>query len=730
MAANMDRLQQIRLEALRRQAEIQLEQMGVGTGEQKPTGKAENAPPLLGVVTGDNNLTTGERTRLGAAMVLNATEAGIADTIQKIRPDTKVESDPHGNLIVEFGPSAGDHAGDRYSINPEGVDMTDIVRFAGAATLAIPAAKFGSAAATGIRRVIRTGLAEGATSIGMDLGAKALGSNQSVSLERAVEAAVIGGAFEWAARPLVAAIKGIIRTPMFFRNGQLTKRGLKAARAAGLDPDTLNTTLAREFAKQRARGMPNAAAAGVAMSREFNVPLTRGQAADNLAQQQTEQVLRNVGGDRAEAIMEGFDARQAEKIAQSADREAAAVSGGDRKLTVPRDVSEVGAIQRAGIVREAEALQKRVDAAFSEARLQESGFHGKDLGALFKGIKEAAQEFPLDKELTPRAMVALKQLRDFEKRIRFTSANRAKGGIMQATDFAQFDLARRKLGKLIDSAKDPVDRAYVTIIKHQLDNFVDDAFTNGLFKGDAKTLEFWKKARALRTEFGKQFEPQNRNDTVGKIMQTLIKTDPTGKEATNLILGLGKIGGGGKTVAAKVVERLRTVLGPDSHEFGALREDVFLRIVGEGKDLTTAKVQSNIFAALKNDRELMKSLFTKEQIYRLKNFGSLMRRVEIPEQARNPSRTAFMQTTIAQTLGRIVGSAMMPVHTLIGQSIGARVGRTLFGRAFGKEGAAAIESTSPFPPPPASAVVGGAVAGDRVSGDKIDLEKMREFAPF
>ncbi len=739
MATSTADIQESLLLLKRRKAEILLEQLGVNPGPVQQ-GEPEQAPPLLNVIAGGDpeagnpalagaldeggeptligggNFSTGERAQLAGAFALNPEEVGIADTLRSLRPDTRVEEDAGGNLVVEFGPKAGDLEGQRFSVNPEGLDRTDIAQISANMLMFAPGAGFGARGATAVTRFGRTAAAEGGTSIAIDIGAQELGSQQPVSMSRAIEAAVIGGVIEVAARPVVGAIRGIIAKPIFFQKGQLTERGKKAAKAAGLDPDQLDSATQEFFAESRAKGRNPQAAAGEALERRFGVPLTRGEKTGSPAQAELEEAGRQgVLGTDSQNVLLGQRQRRDARIGEASERELEGISGVRR---TGEDATEFGGIIREGVQRNAQILQDNIDKAFADARLGKAEFTGKSIAALFKGFKEAAEDFPLDKKLTPKALSALAEVRRLSKKVRAAAKARDNGQI-RAVDFSQFELTRRKLNKILDTfapGENRTDKALVTIIKRKLDGFVDDAFYNDLFSGNKEVLSLFKKARSLRSEFGKQFEPQNRSDTVGKIMQKLVVSDPTNKEAANLILGLGRIGSQGRGVAASVTRRLADILGPDSDEFNALRETVFLRIVNDGKKVSGPRVQKNINDAFRNDKELMDSLFTKDHQNKLRTFGKLLDRTILPDEAGNSSLSGFR---IASILGRVVGAGLAPGSTLVAQAVGAKAGQSVSSRLFGG-GRAARLATKGLPDKSSKAVTAGAIAGKRQSG--IDLE--------
>jgi len=704
MATNLD---EALLQAKRRKASLLAEQLGVSPAspvEPKPETADVDFPPLYGQII--PGLSETEKAKFTAAFVTNQDEMGLAESLQSIRPDTKVTADSQKNIIVKFGPSVPELSGKSFLVNPPGFDKTDVAKFFGDMFSFGPAGRIGAAGKSLVGRVGKTVVGEGATSIGLDFASQGLGSKQPVNYTSAAVAALTGGAVEWSARPLIAALKGIIRKPIFFKDGQLTERGNEAVRASGLNPDEIGPALAENFAVLNARGIDPFTAGSEALGREFDTKLTRGQSTGNVRQSETEEALRQgVGGDDAQQIMLTQQKRQGEQLTAARDQ---------LRPNIIDTPVQAGGIISEGVQRAAVRMDNEISAAYREAGDAGAAFNGKNIRGMLFGIREGIQKSGLlDKKLTPGAMSAMKEIRGLSKKVRGAARARDKGQI-RSVDLAQFELTRRRLNRIIDTIPldNKTDRNTTMIIKGQMDKYLDDAFDSAMFNGDPDALTLIKKARALRTEFGKRFEPRQGDKEAGRIVQTMLRDNPTTEQATNMLIGYGQIGGSSKLIAPKVVDRLNKILGNTSDEMMALKEAVLLRVIPDVRgQVSPAKAQASLDKALKSAPTLMNKLFAPEELNRMKNFQSLLQRLELPAAAQNPSGSGFR---LASLLGRVLGAkfGMSVGGTLIASSTGSKIGKTITSRVFG-EGRAARNALKPPQLPGTPAATAAAVGATR-----------------
>jgi len=691
----------------RRELAIKAEQLGVSSAvppEPKPQSADVDFPPLYGQII--PGLDESDKAKFTAAFITNRDELGLAESLKSIRPDTKIDADSQKNITVTFGPSVPELSGKTFLVNPPGLDKTDVAKFFADMLTFAPAAKVGAAGKSVIGRFGKTATGEFATSIGLDATSQQLGSDRPLDYKAASIAALTGGFVEVAARPVVSALRGIINKPLFFRNGKLTPQGEQAARVAGLNPDDLGPALSESFSALTAKGVDPFSAGSAALSKEFRTDLTKGQVTGNTRQIETEEAIRQgINGDDPQKVLLAQQSRQQQQLRQARDAE--------RQGVIDTPV-QAGGIISEGVQKASAKLDSEIAAAYREVGDAGASFEGKNLTALLKGVRKGIQEGGLlDSQLTPGSMRVMREFRALSKKVRSASKARDAGQI-RAVDFAQFELARRRMGRIIDTIPftNKTDRRTAVILKGQLDKYLDDAFDSAMFSGDPNALSLMKKARALRTEFGKRFEVRQGDKEAGRIMQKMLQDNPTTEQVTNMLIGFGDIGGSAKLIAPKVVDRLNTVLGNNSDEMLALKEAVLLKIIPDVRGaVSPAKARSSINKALNSAPTLMKSLFTPDELARMRNFETLLRRLELPANAQNPSSSGFR---VASLMGRVLGAkfGMKIGGTLVAASTGSRLGQAATSRIFGA-GRAARNAVKDIPVPGSPGVTAASVAATR-----------------
>lgn len=159
------------------------------------------------------------------------------------------------------------------------------------------------------------------TGAGYGAVAEALDSKDPVHV--AVSAA-LGGALGGIAAPIAEKIVGLVSSLVkrgktadaFLKpDGTLTEQASEAARAAGIDPATFGQVLHRKFAETFASKGATPAAAREAAAGEFNIPLTRGQASQDLDAIRFEDMsARGAYGKPAQDVANDFQTTQRDAI--------------------------------------------------------------------------------------------------------------------------------------------------------------------------------------------------------------------------------------------------------------------------------------------------------------------------------------------------------------------------------------------------------------------------------
>ncbi len=329
------------------------------------------------------------------------------------------------------------------------------------------------------------------------------------------------------------------------------------------------------------------------------VPMSVGQMAGDPALQLTENAaLRGGSGGPATITAQAFRDAQRRALGENIQGIGSELSGG---VPVERGSGGVGVSNTLNTWRDAAA--GGVNNAYEAARNAENpaslASHGS--AGLATHLKYGLEDFdPLTVPHTMRqighiervigaaknglptnAQLSAENLAEFPENVRNQIMQASKTG--ETPVKAIFD-ARARLSKLT-RGNDPVEASAARRTIKQLDTAIDDAVTNGLMKGDPKTVDIWRQAIGQRKAFAKLFEG---NDLIDKLTERAprsgehdaLKIDPV--SATNYILGREGIVGLGDLNRSRDLSRLGDVLGRDSAGWNALKGEVFNRLAEKG----------------------------------------------------------------------------------------------------------------------------------------------------
>lgn len=608
------------------------------TGE----GMADRDLPELGTSGQEISPFSREGLRMAAAYATSADPEQIADIAVGTLPGATKSKDSKGNLIVNF-------QGKDYFVNKPGLSEADLFQLVAQIGAYAPVARFGAAGSTMLRRMLRTGTAAAGTSAGLDVASGELGSKQGVDYGRAAVTGLAGSAFEGLSPLAAKAWNAIFRNPKLFdpATAALTAKGRETAKAAGFDPDRMGEKLSRIFAEEARSAADPGVSGARSVGREFDIPLSRGQATRDWEQLAREEAMRHgAKGEKAGEIMRAFDERQGERMTAASGRIQDEFAEGAATIAKP---SQAGEAIKGGMQAKASAAMSEIDAAYAAAREIDARFMGTNLTDLFRNAKTAVHEIGVDRELTPATVRSLETIAKLG-----TAVKKSANPEMPLIQLREFELVRRKLGAYIGTAKNPTDRMGATRIKSALDDWLDDAYDNALFSGDESALPLLKHARDLRRTYGEKFEARGRGDEVGRVMQKIVSDDPTPEATINMLIGQSKLGQ--RDNSAKVVERLKTIFGDDSEEVRALREAGWLRLTRDATKpgLSPTRYAKNLAETMEKSETFMRSLYTPEQIMLMERFKNDVTRTVTPESVRNPSRTAFTISRLARDfIGRV-----------------------------------------------------------------------------
>lgn len=391
-----------------------------------------------------------------------------------------------------------------------------------------------------------------------------------------------------------------------------------------------------------------------AVASEFDVPITRGQQTGDFDQIAFEQAAaRNARGQQAGETLRGAFQEQRQAVGRAGE-------GLAPQVVTPY---EAAAGVRSG-VRQAAAEAKAVrDAAYKAAETGDAAVmagSAKELPGKLDAALEA-QFFSPDvmRSLNPRTSAIYGEIKGFA----------GKAG----DDLAELPLPRvERVRQAINSASrsaQGADRDALGIMRREFDTWLDDVVDQKLLLGDEKAIAQLKEARRLHRDYRKTYGGgQGKQSEADRMMQKLIADETTDTDAANLLFGRSQISGAGGPV--EVVKRLKGVTGEQGPTWDALRSGSVSRLMKRFEPNATGsdyKAMANDFteALDGSGAPMMRELFSREELGRMRRFRDLLVQLSPPEGAVNRSASGYeVVRAIRQTIGSL-GSLTPVVNKML-----------------------------------------------------------------
>lgn len=442
------------------------------------------------------------------------------------------------------------------------------------------------------------------------------------------------------------------------------------------------------FQRYMTRNAPRPGSDAMAMAEGLPAPitLTRGQATNDARQLGVEYGLeRGAHGERGANIMRRFREDQDARLAQNADLLQARIAG-DTPVLRDQGAGAAQAQDRLVTMRDAETVRR--NELYDEARnvgagvtLDERVAHGtaQRMADALKANHDPAAIGPVVNqvnslaEMAANGPVSINEIFNVRKRL---SSARENGG----------EVAVAAGGAI-----------------RELDQAIDDALRLSNLGGDEAGVDAWRRAISNNREYADRWK---RRDLIGE----LSRRDPrrgfelavAPNEAVNKIFNVSDLGLITKKNLARDMVRMRDLVGAESPEWHALRQEAFMRVAGrslgaqgpEGRAFSGAKL-ANAWAEFgRKNPELRGTIFTPEEIRDIGNWVDVARRVTTKDgRVYNPSGTAYALARWARS-----GAERIPVigpylSSLGGFNIAADIGGARIARE-------ATSGRLPLPPQP------------------------------
>lgn len=238
--------------------------------------------------------------------------------------------------------------------------------------------------------------------------------------------------------------------------------------------------------------------------------------------------------------------RQAEQIAQAGERRAGSQRGASMEQV------------RNALIKARNEERAFVSKLYEEARNTRAGLPIED-AVEFTGLaRQSLDDFDVaDMPSVRRRLQELDALNDFPS-----------GSSVRLSAMEKW---RQRINRNRPSGPDKdAERAALDILKAQYDNFIESRFNADMVKGSPEAIQKWQRARAASQRYRQLFKDD-------KAIRQMAQMDVTPEEMRSWIFGASAVGL--KKEAARTVGRLKQILGEDSPQFTALRQDALVDIM-------------------------------------------------------------------------------------------------------------------------------------------------------
>lgn len=452
------------------------------------------------------------------AAIFGADDAGMGDIIQKSLGERFIRREKDANGYEVMVTRGQDGQEQRGYVNKPGLDLQDVSR---AVYGSLPYIGTGGAAGAalktsgvGVNALAQAGAAA-VTSVGGDIGSGIQGSEQGVDPVKAGTMAAFGAAGPVAGVAAGALWRKFVTIPGLIdkSTGQLTARGIDAAKNAGIDPADITPDFAKYFAKTFAETGNAKEAAVRADATQFGIRVTQGQATKRKDLLHTEEAVRwGKYGDKARSEQEVFDILQRDELRHAA-------MGGNPSATNPSIGALVAPHRKNSYGLSGSApkpLGEDIQSALQSAR-QAAGKLEDDAwkGATSLEIKpDAAKELPdiLNAKLGGRIIneranpAAFEMAKEVERIIAGEAPEKAAGWIANSPT-KNVDQMRRNLLELYKSASNDADKSASKAIYDGFNDWITIAAEKRLLSGNPEEALKLVNARGFTKEVRSIFEP-------------------------------------------------------------------------------------------------------------------------------------------------------------------------------------------------------------------------------
>lgn len=203
------------------------------------------------------------------------------------------------------------------------------------------------------------------------------------------------------------------------------------------------------------------------------------------------------------------------------------------------------------------------------------------------------------------------------------------------------------------------------ILKAQYDEWRENLFLSDMVSGSESAIRKWKEASAASAEFKRRFNEDS-------VLRKMATQELTPEESRRLIFGGGQTGF--KPESARIIARMKEILGKESPEIAALQAEAALNIMDPllRVEPNFKQFVVNFDKVMKNNDTVINELFVEDQI---KNMRILRDAADATRKEAPDLRRLDFDRAAAVFLSRSEGASFAKAQLRIG--LGARIINTL-----------------------------------------------------
>ncbi len=600
----------------------------------------------------------------GFAEMTAVSDAALADVWAKTLGDRYIGTikDANGYPIIQF--RGKDGSVQQGYVNKPGLDGQDVNR---ALSASVPYLLAGGVAgralggAGAIANVAGQGVAAGSASIGQDVGARAIGSEQELDVSRAGIAAGLGAGGELVGRVALPFVRKWLGDKSIWQQADdgtlsLTRRGQKLAEREGIQPDLkISADQARRVLGETSEALNPGEVLIKERAGQFGIPTTLGQRTKDPWQIQTEKDIRfgTLGG-AARDRMVGFDEAQKRAV------KAAALGADDAGL--PIKTPSVGRRLKAAPGSIApDDLGQSAKRGFEAARDRAGQLEGQAWDAvkdvrprsgsfdiLGKNVDDSLQasRVKVDAANTPQAFSMLNQVKAYMEGS--AARNPELPDFVTQSAIKEVDEMRRTLLGAFQAADKGSDRRAARSIYDGYLKWIDEAAEKNLLTGGPQAAMNIRNARGATREFKNLFEPRMKGGTKSPAARAFEKIGEaeSGEEVLNALFGRGSLTSRVPDGTVKTLRHYKAATHSVGGEAGKqawndVRMANWVRMITnkQGEMLPPGTMVNNIEAAFKTNPTFMKTLYNESERKLMRQYANAVKATDWKRFDINPSGT-------------------------------------------------------------------------------------------